>query len=102
MWQTARTVEAVPYSAFEQALADGRVAHEPQRPAFLDVPGLVQNGWQPGPETRQRIDETVRSTVKQAIEEATHLLQDRREVLERCALSHPPVARLPTPDVQAS
>src|SRR3989338_8709821 len=26
VWQTARTVEAVPYSAFEQALADGRVA----------------------------------------------------------------------------
>ena len=40
----------------------GHVAHEPQHPAFLDVPGLAQNGWQPGPETRQRIDEAVRST----------------------------------------
>ncbi|MCY1545156.1 ATP-dependent zinc metalloprotease FtsH [compost metagenome] len=63
----------------------GHVAHEPQRQAFLDVPGLVQNGWQPGPETRQRIDEAVRSTVMQAFEQATHLLQDRRELLERCA-----------------
>jgi cell division protease FtsH len=26
LWQTARTVEAVPYSAFEQALTEGRVA----------------------------------------------------------------------------
>jgi cell division protease FtsH len=26
LWQTSRTVEAVPYSAFEQALADGKVA----------------------------------------------------------------------------
>ena len=26
MWQTARTVEAVPCSAFEQALTEGRVA----------------------------------------------------------------------------
>jgi len=43
------------------------MAHESQRPAFLDVPGLVQNGWQPGPETRQRIDEAVRSTVMQAL-----------------------------------
>lgn len=96
----------------------GYVAHEPQRPAFLDVPGLVQNGWQPGPETRQCIDEAVRSTVMQAFEQATHLLQDRREVLERCAralltqetldadalraLTSPPGARQPAPEVQAS
>ncbi|MCX7814288.1 MAG: cell division protein FtsH, partial [Tepidimonas ignava] len=26
LWQTARTVEPVPYSAFEQALAEGKVA----------------------------------------------------------------------------
>jgi len=96
----------------------GYVAHESQRPAFLDVPGLVQNGWQPGPETRQRIDEAVRSTVMQAFEQATQLLQDRREVLERCAralleqetldadalraLTSPPGARQPAPEVQAS
>ena len=63
----------------------GYVAHEPQRPAFLDVPGLVQNGWRPGPETQQRIDEAVRCIVMQAFEQATHLLQAQREVLDRCA-----------------
>jgi cell division protease FtsH len=26
LWQSAREVEAVPYSAFEQALADGKIA----------------------------------------------------------------------------
>jgi cell division protease FtsH len=63
----------------------GPVAHEPVRPAFLDVPGLVQNGWQPGPDTRQRIDDAVRCAVNQGLERATGLLQERRDTLERCA-----------------
>jgi cell division protease FtsH len=63
----------------------GYVSHEPQRQPFLDVPGLVQNGWQPGPDTQQRIDEAVRNIVMQAFERATELLQARRELLDRCA-----------------
>ena len=65
----------------------GHVAHEPLRPVFLDVPGLVQNGWQPGPQTLQRIDDAVRDIVMQAFGRATTLLQARREMLERCARS---------------
>jgi cell division protease FtsH len=45
----------------------------------------VQNGWQPGPDTQQRIDEAVRNIVMQAFERATELLQERRELLDRCA-----------------
>ena len=63
----------------------GYVAFEPQRQPFLDVPGLAQNGWHPGPETQQRIDEAVRAAVMQAFGRATDILQERREMLERCA-----------------
>ena len=119
-WRSAEPVQIANDMATRYGMVEtlGHVAREPQRSALLDVPGRAQNGWQPGPETRQRIDEAVRSTVMQAFEQATQLLQDRREVLERCArallqqetpdadalrtLTSPPVARLPTPEVQAS
>ena len=39
LWQTARTVEAVPYSQFEQALAEGRVAEV--------VVGIRMALWEP-------------------------------------------------------
>jgi len=63
----------------------GYVAYEAQRQAFLDAPGFAPAGWRPSPETQQRIDEAVRSIVMNAFDQATALLEARRELLERCA-----------------
>jgi cell division protease FtsH len=63
----------------------GFVAWEPQRPAYLDLPQRPNGVTAAGPQTLQRIDESVRAIVMGAYERATALLQARREVLERCA-----------------
>ncbi len=63
----------------------GYVTYEAQRQPFLDVPGLVQGGWQPSPDTQQHIDAAVRSIVMGAFDRSTALLDANRELLERCA-----------------
>ena len=63
----------------------GYVTYEAQRQPFLDVPGLVPGGWQPSQDTQQRIDAAVRQIVMTGFDRATALLEEKRDVLERCA-----------------
>ena len=63
----------------------GYVAYEPQPPRLLDLPGLPAGGCQVGPQTQQRIDDAVRGIVMDAFGRATALLQQHRDLLERCA-----------------
>ncbi len=63
----------------------GYVAYEPQRQAFLDMPGYAQGGWRTSPDTQQRIDEAVRGIVMGAFARTSAMLQQRRETLERGA-----------------
>ena len=63
----------------------GYVTYEAQRQPFLDVPGLVPGGWQPSQDTQQHIDAAVRQIVMTGFDRATALLEEKRDVLERCA-----------------
>jgi len=63
----------------------GYVAYEPPPPRFLDLAGATPGGWQAGPETRQRIDDAVRTIVMGAFERACGLLARHRDLLDRCA-----------------
>jgi cell division protease FtsH len=63
----------------------GFVSWEPQRQTMLDVPGLAPGGCPRSPDTQQRIDDAVRGIVMKCFERATALLQQHRELLERCA-----------------
>ena len=57
-WQAAKTVEPVPYSEFEKALAES---------------------------TQARIDQAIRDIVMGVFERAYRILDTNRAVLERCA-----------------
>ena len=63
----------------------GYVTYEAQRQPFLDVPGLMPSGWQPSQDTQQHIDAAVRQIVMTGFDRATALLEEKRDVLERCA-----------------
>ncbi|MCW5611517.1 MAG: ATP-dependent zinc metalloprotease FtsH [Rubrivivax sp.] len=63
----------------------GHVAYDAAPPRYLDLPGLQPGGLQAGPQTQQRIDEAVRRLVGEAFDGAFALLQQHRELLERCA-----------------
>ena len=63
----------------------GYVTYEAQRQPFLDMPGLVPGGWQPSQDTQQHIDAAVRQIVMTGFDRATALLEEKRDVLERCA-----------------
>jgi cell division protease FtsH len=63
----------------------GYVTYEAQRQPFLDVPGLMPGGWQPSQDTQQHIDAAVRQIVMTGFDRATALLEEKRDVLERCA-----------------
>ncbi len=63
----------------------GYVAYEAPPPRFLDLPGELQGGSRTSPATQQRIDDAVRTIVMDAFARTTTLLEQRREVLERCA-----------------
>jgi ATP-dependent Zn protease len=53
--------------------------------ARLDVPGLLPSGWQPSQDTQQHIDAAVRQIVMTGFDRATTLLEEKRDLLERCA-----------------
>jgi len=63
----------------------GYVTYEAQRQPFLDVPGLQSGGWQPSQDTQQHIDGAVRQIVMTGFDRATALLEEKRDLLERCA-----------------
>ncbi|WP_439114357.1 ATP-dependent zinc metalloprotease FtsH [Hydrogenophaga sp.] len=63
----------------------GYVTYEAQRQPFLDVPGLLPGGWQPSQNTQQHIDAAVRQIVMTGFDRATALLEEKRDLLERCA-----------------
>ena len=63
----------------------GYVTYEAQRQPFLDVPGLLPGGWQPSQNTQQHIDAAVRQIVMTGFDRATVLLEEKRDLLERCA-----------------
>jgi cell division protease FtsH len=63
----------------------GYITYEAQRQPFLDVPGLMPGGWQPSQDTQQHIDAAVRQIVMTGFDRATALLEEKRDVLERCA-----------------
>lgn len=64
--------------------ADADVASG-EAPRFLDLPGALQSGSRTSAATQQSIDDAVRAIVMEAFARITTLLEQRREVLERCA-----------------
>lgn len=65
----------------------GYVAYDSQRPRFLDTPELVSGGCQVAESTQSRIDAAIRNIVMGVFQRTYQLLEDNREVLERCAQS---------------
>jgi cell division protease FtsH len=63
----------------------GYVAYEAPPARFLDLPAESMAGSRTSPATQQRIDDAVRAIVMDAFARTTRLLQQRRELLERCA-----------------
>jgi cell division protease FtsH len=63
----------------------GSVAYEAQPPRFLDPLAPASGGQLLGAETRQRIDEAVRTIVEDCFARTTALLQRHRDLLERGA-----------------
>ncbi|MHB1075813.1 ATP-dependent zinc metalloprotease FtsH [Thiobacillus sp.] len=63
----------------------GYIAYEAQRPRFLDVPDMVAGGGRVAESTQSRIDEAVRSLIRDVFARAFALLEENRAVLERCA-----------------
>jgi cell division protease FtsH len=63
----------------------GYVAYEAQPARFLELPAELQGGCRVSPGTQQRIDDAVRTIVMDAFARTSTLLQQRRELLERCA-----------------
>ncbi len=63
----------------------GYIAFEAQRPRFLDVPELAAGGCRVAESTQARIDAAVRGVVMGVFERAYRILQDNRDILERCA-----------------
>jgi cell division protease FtsH len=45
----------------------------------------MPGGWQPSQDTQQHIDAAVRQIVMTGFDRATALLEEKRDVLERCA-----------------
>jgi cell division protease FtsH len=63
----------------------GHVAYEPERPAFLQVPGVMPAAREYSEETAREIDRAVRAIVQDAFDKAAATLRARRETLERGA-----------------
>jgi len=63
----------------------GYVAYEPERPRFLDVPGLAAGGFQTSPETQEKIDRAVRGLVMSSFARSSAILERNQAVLVRCA-----------------
>ncbi len=63
----------------------GYVAYEAERSRFLELPGMAAGGFSPGPETREKIDEAVRSIVMGTFDRAYGILERNRAALDRCA-----------------
>jgi cell division protease FtsH len=64
----------------------GYIAYERQPQQFLDVPaGLVPGGSELSEDTRQRIDDAIRTIVMAGFDRATVILGNNRDVLERSA-----------------
>ncbi len=63
----------------------GYIAYESQRPRFLDVPDMVNGGCRVAESTQTRIDEAIRAIVKGVFARAHRILDDNRDILERCA-----------------
>ncbi|MFX3545408.1 ATP-dependent metallopeptidase FtsH/Yme1/Tma family protein [Ralstonia mannitolilytica] len=110
-WQAAKTVEPVPYSEFEKALAEGRVAEvlvsdrtvtgRLKSPDSRGKTTIVAARVEPdlaerlskynvpyarvAESTQARIDQAIRDIVMGVFERAYRILDINRAVLERCA-----------------
>ncbi|GIX36624.1 MAG: ATP-dependent zinc metalloprotease FtsH [Lysobacteraceae bacterium] len=63
----------------------GYIAFEAERQRFLDTPELARGGCAVSESTQARIDASIRTIVMDAFARATRILEEHREVLERCA-----------------
>ncbi|HHL40111.1 MAG TPA: ATP-dependent metallopeptidase FtsH/Yme1/Tma family protein [Deltaproteobacteria bacterium] len=63
----------------------GYIAYEPHHPRLLEVPEMAAGGCRVAESTQARIDDAIRTVIKEVFERAYAILEHNRPVLERCA-----------------